>query len=130
MRKRPDTEKLHAWRRRLANLKASGLSVAAFCRQEEITSASFYYWSRRVREAGSAVDVTRSDASKRVVRQSTEPGNHVEVAIGEYVRIRLPGNDPELIGSVLASLQSSVVAGKAEGAFKRIELTHASTTLR
>jgi hypothetical protein len=130
MGKRPDTEKLLAWRQRLIKLRTSGLSLAAFCRQEEITAASFYYWSRRVREAEGTVDVTRSDTHRRVGRQASESGSQVEVAIGEYVRIRLPGNDLELIGAVLASLQTSVVAGKAEGAFKRIELTHAATSLR
>ena len=125
-----DTVKLLKWQQRLKKLKNSGLTVAAFCRQEEISATSFYYWSRRVKEAGSVVDMARSDASKSVVRQSAELGDNVEVSIGEHVRIRLSGNDRELITAVLASLQSSVVAGKAKGAFKRIELTHAPTTLR
>lgn len=130
MSRNVDTVKLLEWQQRLRKLKNSGLSVAAFCRQEEISEATFYYWSRRVRESGNAIDSVRTDASKAVGLHSIESANHVEVAIGEHVRIRLPGNDRELIGSVLASLQSSVVAGKAEGAFKRIELSHASTTQR
>jgi len=130
MTKRQDSEKLVAWRQRLAKFDASRLSVTAFCREAGITAAKFYYWSRRVREAGSAVDRKRPEASTRVGRQSIEIANTVEVAIGEHVKIRLPGNDHDLIGSVLASLQSSAVAAKAVGAFERIELSRASTAPR
>ena len=36
-----DTVKLLKWQQRLKKLKNSGLSVAAFCRQEEISAACF-----------------------------------------------------------------------------------------
>lgn len=127
MGKRLDSEKLIAWQQRLAKLDASGLSVTAFCRQAGITPAKFYYWSRRVRESGSATGRKRPDLSTRVSRQSIEIVNHVEVAIGEHVRIRLPGNNHDLISSVLACLQSSAVAAKGTGAFERIELNRVST---
>ncbi|MEZ6077639.1 MAG: hypothetical protein R3C09_14625 [Pirellulaceae bacterium] len=130
MTKRQDSEKLIAWRQRLAKLSASGLSVTAFCRQAGITPAKFYYWSRRVREAGSAVDRKQPDASTRVGRQSIEIANTVEVAIGEHVKIRLPSNDHDLLGAVLARLQSSAAAAKPAGAFERIELSHFSTASR
>jgi len=32
----------HTWRLRLRRQAASGLSIAAFCRREEVSSASFY----------------------------------------------------------------------------------------
>lgn len=42
------------WREILGRQVASGLSVRAFCRQEGIGEASFYYWRRaiRTRDAG------------------------------------------------------------------------------
>jgi hypothetical protein len=36
------------WRVVIARQRASGLSVAAFCRQEEVSPASFYAWRRRL----------------------------------------------------------------------------------
>lgn len=127
MAKRQDSEKLIAWRQRLAKCSASGLSMTAFCRQVGITPSKFYYWSRRVREAERVDDGKRPVVSTRVGQQSIKLVNQVEVTIGEHVKIRLPGNDHDLIGSVLACLQSSAGAAKAVGAFERIELNRAST---
>jgi hypothetical protein len=66
----------------------------------------------------------------RIDRHSVEIANHVEVAIGEQLKIRLPGNDHDRIGSVLARLQSSALAAKIARAFERIELNRASTAPR
>ena len=46
-----DQRKLEVWRRRLADFEASGLSVAAFCRRENVGASRFYYWSGKVRDA-------------------------------------------------------------------------------
>ncbi len=36
-----------AWRKRLAQQRRSGLTVAEFCRREEVSPASFYAWRKR-----------------------------------------------------------------------------------
>lgn len=38
------------WRRRLARFDASGLTIVNFCRREQVSQASFYYWSKRIQE--------------------------------------------------------------------------------
>jgi hypothetical protein len=38
----------HTWRRRLNRQAAGGLSIAAFCRREGVSTASFYAWRRRL----------------------------------------------------------------------------------
>lgn len=43
------------WRDRLARQSSSGLSVAEFCRQEQVNEVSFYYWRRRLQAAGKSV---------------------------------------------------------------------------
>jgi transposase-like protein len=40
------------WRERVAQWRASGLSVAEFCRREGLSSPSFYIWRKRL-QAGS-----------------------------------------------------------------------------
>jgi hypothetical protein len=70
----------------LAKLDASGLSVTAFCRQEHIAPARFYYWSRRLREAEDVVAVDKNTTQAN--RQSGEIINSVEVVIGEQVKVR------------------------------------------
>ena len=41
-----DRRKLAAWRRRLARQEASGLTVAAFCRQERVSVSLWKHWQR------------------------------------------------------------------------------------
>lgn len=43
----PRANRRLAWQHRLDRFASSGLSVAAFCRQEQISVQSFYYWKRR-----------------------------------------------------------------------------------
>jgi hypothetical protein len=52
------TGRAQQWRERIAQHEASGLSVAAFCQQEGVSTPTFYWWrSRLVRqEAGMAAN--------------------------------------------------------------------------
>ncbi len=43
-----------AWERRIARQRRCPLSVAAFCRREGVSVASFYAWRRRLSQADSA----------------------------------------------------------------------------
>jgi hypothetical protein len=50
-----DQGKLASWRRRLARQKASGLTVAAFCRRERVSVSLWRYWQRQVAEGDGRV---------------------------------------------------------------------------
>jgi transposase-like protein len=39
------------WRQRIKRQRESGLSIAEFCRREDISSHGFYVWRRNLREA-------------------------------------------------------------------------------
>lgn len=64
-RGRGDSERACEWRERLARWLASGLSVRAFCAQQGVAEASFYYWKRalRLRDAGTPSAAARSSAA-------------------------------------------------------------------
>lgn len=47
MNGRTASGKRELWRRRVNAQSSSGLSVAAYCRRESISEASFYYWKRK-----------------------------------------------------------------------------------
>ena len=66
-RGRGDSERAGEWRERLARWSASGLSVRAFCAQQGVAEASFYYWKRalRLRDAGTPSAAARSSAAAR-----------------------------------------------------------------
>ena len=38
------------WQEAIMNCKASGLTVAAFCRQHELNVHAYYYWQRQIRK--------------------------------------------------------------------------------
>ena len=66
-----DEVKLKAWRRRLADFESSGLSVAAFCRRENIGASRFYYWSGKVREAGAEDSQASASGNGRAASRSS-----------------------------------------------------------
>lgn len=109
-----DQSKLLDWRVRLANFESSGLSVAAFCRKQKIAPTQFYYWSRRVRES---VGVVGSE--KVASGDSPVDSSHVEVFIGDSIRVCLPTRDRALVSAVVQHLQATV---NSASVFERIEL--------
>lgn len=60
------------WREKVEQQKGSGLSVAAYCRRERVSEASYYYWKRRLTE--------RKDKPKTESREGD----------GRFVAIDLP----------------------------------------
>lgn len=113
-----DGGKLQQWGRRLAKFRSSGLTVAEFCRREKMTASRFYYWSRRIREAG--VDGGAAEAFEATaVSQPTEVDATVEVVLGDQVKVRFPSRNPELIASVLRQLHTPAAPGNS---FQRVDL--------
>ena len=43
-----DARKQTEWRKRLERFQSSGLTIAQFCRNENIPTHTFYYWGRRL----------------------------------------------------------------------------------
>ena len=50
------------WRQRIKRQRESGLSIAEFCRRDNISSHSFYVWRRNLREASHQRREPRADA--------------------------------------------------------------------
>ena len=86
----PRPAKIEEWSRRLERLKASGASVAEFCKAESVSAASVYYWKKRLDpmpQAGTPAE----NAFKRV-----ELLQHRAPATG--LTVRLPGNVEIAVG--------------------------------
>ena len=119
-RGRGDSERAREWRERLARWLASGLSVRAFCAQQGVAEASFYYWKRalRLRDAGTPSAAARSSAAARetavgaTVAGSTVAGSTVTGPRAEpHPRPKPPLFVPL---TVLPSVGPSVAAGTIE----------------
>jgi hypothetical protein len=50
-----NTERAQQWRERITRHAASGLSVAAFCEQEDVSTPTFYWWRSRLTKQGTGV---------------------------------------------------------------------------
>jgi hypothetical protein len=115
-----------AWRRRLAKFDSSGLTVVDFCRREQVSQASFYYWSKRIRGCGrSTTDrLQRFDAGTGVSRNEEE-SDFVEVIVGDAIRVRMPAGEPAAVAALIHQLQKTqwADASTTTSRFQRIELT-------
>jgi hypothetical protein len=127
MARRFDGAKRDDWRRRLTKFDASGLTVGAFCRLEQVSQASFYYWSRRIRDrdVSMASEMKPPDAGLATspIREGDES---VEILIGDSIRVRMPVADPAAVAALVKQLQAaSQVATRSAttNRFQRIELT-------
>ncbi|MGH8148264.1 MAG: IS66 family insertion sequence element accessory protein TnpA [Rhodanobacteraceae bacterium] len=70
------TDKAEVWGKRLAACRASGLSTAAFCREQELSYAQYMYWQRRLGNDACGLVPVRVEAAA----VSTQ-GLSVEVAL-------------------------------------------------
>ena len=79
---RPTNEALwDQWRQRVDRQRASGLSIAEFCRRENIPRQGFHVWKRKLRPSMSVLQ-----ASRRVARPRCLPKGRVIAASGRPAR--------------------------------------------
>jgi transposase-like protein len=71
MARAKSVEKQRYWRAVVRRQKGSGLSVAAFCRLEGVSEASFYAWKRRLRRDTGQVSGTRGSATPKAAARAT-----------------------------------------------------------
>jgi hypothetical protein len=110
----PDLE--HAWRQRLQRQAASGLSIAAFCAREGVSSTSFQAWKRRLADR----PLPARPAPPLFVPIHLDPqapkGGHapfqgVVLELPHHVRLRFDAPpEPEWLGRVVAALAALTCA--------------------
>jgi transposase-like protein len=93
-------ERANYWRQIIGRQERSGLSVKAFCRQEELCAHSLYLWRRRLNQ--------RQAESFAVLEVKPDPSECValEVTLANGDRVRIPsGVDGGTLRSVIAALR-------------------------
>ena len=70
---RQDVEKRRAWEVRFERFRASGLSVARFCKQERVSLHTFYYWVKRVGSNSARPSTSAAGNPPRRSRPSVKP---------------------------------------------------------
>lgn len=128
MTKPTDPRKLIDWHARLARYRSSGLTVARFCKQEKITVASFYYWTKRSEQlrlkladgevaSDNAVDAGRSELANDMA------ADVVQFWFNDGLRVVLPARCLDAIRCLLDWSRdggASACATSQRGQFKQV----------
>ena len=128
MARRFDRAKFEDWRRRLARFRSSELTVADFCRREQVSLASYYYWSRRLGEShASAVAPPKPPGNAPIDKPSLNEGarSAIEIWLPGSVRVLVPADCTEALPLVLQSalrLDPSSPGGQRVPAFQQVLL--------
>lgn len=114
MGKQRDEQKRAIWEQRLARHRASGATIAAFCREEGVSDRVFQYWARRLRaEKPSRARVTQSRAAARPQSAGERgPAPTIEVRLGE-ARFSIPADALDALRLVLSCLRDVPSGGQA-----------------
>jgi hypothetical protein len=92
------------WREVLARFDASGLSAAAFCRENAIAESSFFSWRRRL--APRPATPAFVEAKVAAIPVAAPPAGAIEIRLRGGRRIRLRrGFDRVLLAEVVAALE-------------------------
>lgn len=113
-----DLELRKIWRDRLARQAASGLSIGEFCRNEDVSEASYYGWRKRLAQAArptrrrtsrasgdsAARQARGTDPEVRFVQlplATLAPPAAVKVTLADGTVIRVPSDGGQLVERVL-----------------------------
>ena len=106
-----DPELWAEWRERAQRFARSGLTVAAFCGRERVSTASFYLWRRKLAaESAATVRVVDHRAAEgapplfvpvRLPRESAAAAGRVEIELPNGAIVRVTQADESLVRRVI-----------------------------
>src|SRR5438270_9773463 len=92
------------WGHIIDQQRASGLSVAVFCRQRALPVSSLYAWKRRFSQE--TVDHGFVEAKITPIPAAAEGAGVIEVCLPGGRRLRVGrGFDPDLLGELIAAME-------------------------
>ena len=94
-----DSRKAREWQRRMVRFEEAQQSVAEFCRQEGVSTPSFYHWRKRLAQRPRAAEEAEGFRPVRVVGSA---GVAVELPGG--TQLHLPTSDPQALRLVIETL--------------------------
>ena len=113
MARSSDSDKAVAWRRRVRRFGRSGLTVARFCQEEGVSTASFYRWRNRLAEQELPTrnaDARRSLTTGGVVPPAFQPvrvtraETPISIQLPGGVRVEVPAENLDAVRVVLGEL--------------------------
>jgi hypothetical protein len=108
--------KRREWEERLAQFRASGLTVARFCAHQGVNVNTFYYWSKRVGKRSTTPRAAASsgvDGSAGRGSLATTGGERIHFHLAAGVEVSVPAHCLDVIRCLAESVQRSGAAGRA-----------------
>jgi len=90
-------QKRSQWRERFRRFARSKLSVSEFCRQERVSTPSFYQWRKKLADSSSNGRTRRSPAGASFVPVQVATASELQVSFPNGVRLTVPVSDAELV---------------------------------
>ena len=113
---RRDGAKKRLWREMLKRQAASGLSVRAFCRREELTESTFYAWKRTIYQRNQETNSSAEPLTFISAIVTGEPrgdGSIVMELVGGHV-LRLPESIPaQRLAELVQALDAQALAAES-----------------
>ena len=100
-------QRVQLWAERIAECRSSGKSVRAWCRENEISEKTYYYWQRRLYQqmVSTAERVDFAEIPQGVqIGQCSSAAAKISLS-GATIEV-YPGADAQMIQAILQTLQS------------------------
>lgn len=95
-------QRCRQWETRIARWRASGVSMAAYCRQHELSYAAFVWWRRRL---GQTI-TPASPLTLIPVVATTSRGGAITIRLPSGIGIEIePGFDAVVLSALVRALQ-------------------------
>ena len=103
------------WRRRLARWRQSGLSLAEFCRREDVSPASFYAWRKRLAKSGKTNAHARQAPPRPLfvpveldLAERSDGGVQIELPGGAVVRLPAGASSDLVVTAIRAAMHAAL----------------------
>ena len=98
-------ERITHWRAIIERQNASGLSVAAFCREHDIRSGQFHWWRHRLRNIDSPLRKESGFIKLVPVSKPQPSGVRIRLSGGVFIEVE-QGFDPTTLRAAVETLHS------------------------
>lgn len=114
MARQASLERKRQWRQRLGRFSRSKLSVAEFCRREQVSVPSFYQWRKKLAVTADDGQDTTPTTKPTFLPVQVAASPDLQVAFPNGATLTLPVDDHALIRlSIEAIAQARTISGEA-----------------
>ena len=100
-------QRVELWAERIAECRSSGKSVRVWCRENEISEKTYYYWQRRLyQQLASTAEGVDFAEIPRGIQTGQSTGAAIKVCLSGATIEVYPGADAQMIQVILETLKS------------------------